>query len=131
VSITGQRVRIKLDENLGERCRRLLAEAGHEVATTQEEQLRGALDARLIAHCRAEERCLVTLDLDFANPLVFPPRENAGLVVLRPPARPSLEHLEECARTLIRGLQRETPVRKLWIVEVNRIREYQPEEDDT
>jgi hypothetical protein len=51
------------------------------------------------------------------------------LAVLRPPARPSLAHLEACLHTLIRGLHRETPKGKLWIVEVDRIREYRAEED--
>jgi predicted nuclease of predicted toxin-antitoxin system len=122
-------VRIKLDENLGERGRLLLTQAGQDVATTRDERLAGATDALLIAHCQSEQRCLVTLDLDFANPLRFPPHEYAGLAVLRPPSRPSLGHLEACVRTLIRALHRETPHRKLWIVEVDRVREYHPESD--
>jgi len=32
----------------------------------------------------AEGRCLVTLDLDFSNPFLFPPEDYAGIVVLRP-----------------------------------------------
>ncbi len=121
-------MRIKLDENLGERGRRLLTQAGHDVATTRDEQLAGAADATLIRQCGLEGRCLVTLDLDFANPLVFPPEQYAGIVVLRLPPRPALAHLEACVRTLIRGLRRNELLGKLWIAEVDRIREHLPEE---
>jgi hypothetical protein len=60
--------------------------------------MQAASDAALIAACTAEARCLVTLDLDFANPLRFPPAGYAGIVV-----------------------------GKLWIIEPGRVREYLPE----
>ncbi|MGH9405589.1 MAG: hypothetical protein ACRD3D_07115 [Terriglobia bacterium] len=34
-----------------------------------------ATDQALIETCRREGRCLLTLDLDFSNPLVFRPSE--------------------------------------------------------
>jgi predicted nuclease of predicted toxin-antitoxin system len=43
------------------------------VETVHSQRLSGALDAEVIAICRREQRCLVTLDLDFGNPLLFKP----------------------------------------------------------
>ena len=71
-------MRIKLDEDLGERGRQLFAAAGHEVATAGDQGLAGAVDRRVLEVCGAERRCLVTLDLDFSNPFVFPPEQYAG-----------------------------------------------------
>jgi hypothetical protein len=122
-------VRLKLDENLGNLGAELLTQAGHEVATVFEEGLRSAEDRRVIDVCRTEGRCLVTLDLDFGNPLLFNPADYAGIAVLRLPARPEPEDLFGAVRTLIGGLERENIGGKLWVVQRGRIREYEPEEE--
>ena len=86
--------------------------------------------ARRIWHswkCVNARRGLVTLDMDFANPLSFPPSKYPGIAVLRLPARPSHEHLLGLVRTLAGALQNETLTGKLWIVEIGRIRVYQEE----
>lgn len=67
---------IKLDENLGRAIADLLAEAGHDVATVHDQQMTSAPDSALIAACSAEGRCLVTLDLGFANPLSYDARRH-------------------------------------------------------
>lgn len=63
-------MKLKLDENQGERGRQVLSAAGHDVCTVAVQKLEGAADAELLRRCAAEQRALVTLDLDFANPLV-------------------------------------------------------------
>ena len=60
---------IKLDENLGSRGAAILRAAGHHVTTVAEEGLSSASDRRLAEVCRSDRKCLVTLDLDFGNPL--------------------------------------------------------------
>lgn len=47
----------------------------------------GWSDARLLERCRDDARCLVTLDAEFANPLLYPPAEHRGVVLLRLAAR--------------------------------------------
>ena len=122
-------MRLKLDENLGKASAALLEEAGHDVMTVQEQGLSSAPDRQLIEACHGEGRCLVTLDLDFGNPLIFRHAEYSGVAVVRLPGRATPELLYVALRTLITGLERENIAGKLWIVQSERIREYQPEDD--
>lgn len=62
----------------------MLRARGHDVQTVLDERLGGAKDPAVLAACYAEQRALVTLDLDFANIVAYPPKASAGLVVLRP-----------------------------------------------
>src|SRR5690606_21909640 len=100
--------------------------AGHDVATVPEQHLQSAADRHLIEVCRGERRCLGTLDRDFANPVVFPPDQYAGIAVLRLPPRACQADIDAAIDTLVLGLAREDIERKLWIVQERRIRIYQP-----
>lgn len=121
-------MKLKLDENLGHAAARLFREAGHDVETVRSEGLAGAADAEVIAVCRREGRGLVTLDLDFSNPLKFQPADYPGIMVLRLPAKPSHQDLLTVCTTLVRALGTEPVVGKLWSIEPGRIREYRPDE---
>ena len=122
-------MRLKLDENLGRRGIEALEAAGHDVATVWEQGLTSAPDPEVIAVCRDECRCLVTLDLDFSNPLRFRPADYHGVAVLRLPGRPSQEKLMAAVRTLIGALAGSDITGRLWIVQTGTVREYQPDAD--
>ena len=102
-----------------------------DVATVVDQGMTSAPDPQLLAACAAEGCCLATLDLDFANPLTFPPGRHAGVVVLRLPPKPSDADLDDACRTLIAALADKDAFGKLWIVQRGRLREYQPRTDDS
>ena len=74
---------IKLDENVHGDAKDALAGWGHDVATVHDEGLAGHPDIDHAGAVRSERRCLVTFDLDFGDTRRYPPREYAGIVVLR------------------------------------------------
>jgi predicted nuclease of predicted toxin-antitoxin system len=123
-------VKFKLDENFGTRTQGIFKEAGHEVHTVRQESLQGTPDEQLYEVCRAEERCLVTLDLDFANVIRFPPDQPGGIVVVRIPRNPSLPVLEQLVQQFLKTLDRISVENKLWIVEMGRVRVHQSDAED-
>jgi hypothetical protein len=122
-------VKVKLDENLGRRSAERFRAAGHNVATVHEQGLSAASDPELIAACRSERRCLVSLDMDFANPLLFKPSQYTGIAVLRLPSRPSADDLLALVDLLAAELTVSPVEGRLLVVEPGRIRQYQPEEE--
>ena len=121
-------MKLKLDENLGSRGVELFRRAGHDISTVAQQGLCSASDKRLLEVCPSEKRCLVTLDLEFGNPLVFRPEDYSGIALLRLPPSPTPHDLFDAVNTLIAGLARKKIEGRLWIIQRGRIREYQPEE---
>ena len=120
-------MQFKLDENIGTRTQQLFRDAGHEVQTVSGQGLRGSSDRLLYEVCCSENRCLVTLDLDFADVTRFAPENTNGIVVIRVAENPSLGLLEQLVRQCLQAVSRQPIGKRLWIVEPGRIRVYQSE----
>jgi predicted nuclease of predicted toxin-antitoxin system len=120
-------MRFKLDENFGTRTLNVFEEYGHDVQTVRMQGLQGKPDTHLFNVCREECRCIVTLDLDFANVIRFPPLQSSGIVVIRLPHNPSLAVLEQMVRQFLQALTQMSVQQKLWIVERTRIRVHEAE----
>jgi len=114
-------LKLKIDENLPADCAVLLRNAGFEADTVADERMAGADDNVIASRSQAEERVLVTLDLDFSNVRAYPPAQHAGIIVLRPKRQDKRTVLALMERIVL-ALTNRTPAGELWIVEADRIR---------
>lgn len=62
-------MKFKLDENFGTRTQHIFRSAGYDIQTVRDQGLEACSDRQLYETCCSENRCLVTLDLDFADPI--------------------------------------------------------------
>jgi predicted nuclease of predicted toxin-antitoxin system len=114
-------MQLKLDENLDVKLADWLATRGHDAKTVRDERLSGAPDERVFVVARTEKRCLITLDLDFSDPLRFSPVGSAGILVLRVPV-PSMAMIKLLLEQAIARAEVDSPKGQIWIVEPGRVR---------
>jgi predicted nuclease of predicted toxin-antitoxin system len=114
-------MRLKLDENLDVGLAVWLKSMGHDAKTVRDEEMSGASDEQVFAAAMAENRCLVTLDLDFSDPLRFPPNNSAGTLVLRVPV-PSMAMIRRLLEQAMAHGTTASPKGQIWIVEPGRVR---------
>ena len=114
-------MKFKIDENLPVEVGELLRAAGHDAVTVVGQDLGGWADPDIASVCRREGRALVTLDTDFTDIRVYPPKEYHGLIVLRL-RQQDKPHVLEVLSRLSSVFACERLDCRLWIVEEERIR---------
>ena len=100
--------------------------AGHlgcDVETAMGEGLAGHPDGDVAAAALAEHRCIVSFDLDFADPRKFPPRDFDGLVILRLRVPTARRQVERVTKFLA---EKPGLAGHLWILEDTRARDWTP-----
>jgi hypothetical protein len=118
-------MKLKLDENFDVRLVPLLAAEGIDADTVLHEGLSSSADEIIYETCKAIGSTLVTLDLDFSNPIHFPPADTEGIVVVRPP-KAIVPLIQATLWSALPQLKTGSVKGKLWIIEPGRIREYDP-----
>lgn len=114
-------MRFKIDENLSDHVRDFLTQLGHDVHTARQESLHGKPDDQIAAAARRESRILLTLDSDFANILLYPPREYPGIIFLKLARQDNASVLRSLARP-VELLKQYEIAGRLWVVTENDIR---------
>jgi predicted nuclease of predicted toxin-antitoxin system len=113
--------KFKDDENLPVETTSLFREAGHGAVTVVEQDLGGRGDPDTATVCQSEGYTLVTLDTDFADIRMYPPRDYSGLIVLRL-RRQDKPHVLKVLGQMIHMLSIEPLDRHLWLVNEWQIR---------
>ncbi len=76
-------MKVKLDENVSAKLLEVLRRGGHDPDTVADEGLTGRPDHDIWAAAQAEDRFLVTQDLDFSDTRRFMPGTHAGVLLVR------------------------------------------------
>jgi predicted nuclease of predicted toxin-antitoxin system len=100
-------VKVKLDENLPGRARVILAAAGIDVDTMEDEELAGADDATVERAATGDGRLVITLDRGFGDVMRHPPGSHAGILVLRVDDQ-SAASVCDAVRTVIESYELDT-----------------------
>ncbi len=114
-------MKFKIDENLPDEVAEILNRSSHDAVTVLQQDMGGKEDSDIAKVCRNEDRVIVTLDIDFADILTYPPDQYPGIIVFRitNQSKPSiLKHVKRVVKVLaLHSCQQQ-----LWIVEKERIR---------
>ena len=115
-------MRFKVDENLPIDVAEILRANNHDAMTIFDQEMVGQPDLKVASVCRAEERALITLDLDFSDIRTYPPAAHAGIIILRPRTQSKPDVLALLGRLLPLLGGGEQLSGNLWIVQENGVR---------
>ncbi len=77
-------MKLKLDENLSRHLKPILAGLARDVLTAADEDLLSQPDTEIARAAKAEQRMLLTLDIEFADLRKYPPGSHPGVILFRP-----------------------------------------------
>ena len=100
----------------------LLREHGHDALTIIDQEMVGELDHKVASVCKAEQRALITLDLDFSDIRTYPPGQYPGLLILRPRHQSKADVIALLLKLIPQLDGPEQLDGNLWIVQENGIR---------
>ncbi|MCC6461854.1 MAG: DUF5615 family PIN-like protein [Saprospiraceae bacterium] len=118
--------RLKLDENFSPKMCVHFEAAGYNTHSVVDENLGGADDWDIYKVIQAEQRCLITFDLDFCNMLRFPSGPTKGIIVIRPNRPISGDSIEKIVAQIIQLLAERDPSGCLWVLEPGKLRIRKP-----
>lgn len=114
-------MKFKIDENLPEESAGYFRSRGFDCHSVFDESISGFPDASIASVCQAEDRILITLDVDFANIMNYPPTDYPGIIVLRLRRQDKVSLMAFLPR-VVDLLGREEIAGRLWIMDEGRTR---------
>lgn len=114
-------MRFKLDDKMPIVVADILKDHGHEAETVYSEAISGIRDPALLEVCEREQRILLTLDLDFANLVDYPPGSYPGIAIFRLGFAGPNAVIVAVRRWLLATAASPPEPDALWIVSDNRI----------
>lgn len=101
----------------------LLKQYGHEGVNVRDIGLRGAKDIEIARYAQSQKLCIVSGDLGFCDIRRYPPREYAGLVVIRIPRGATASFIVRLLESFLKKDKLISELAgKLAIVEMGRVR---------
>jgi predicted nuclease of predicted toxin-antitoxin system len=94
-------MRFLVDADMPRRVARDLLALGHDAVDVRDIGLGSARDHDIAVHARANGRCLVTGDFDFADIRNYPPNEYVGILVVSPLPNATAAVIAHMVRTFV------------------------------
>jgi len=115
-------MKLLLDENLPFSFVQSLTESGFVVEHVRNVGLRGALDKEIALYAKNKKYILVTKDLEFGSPLLYPPGSHYSLMILRLPYNCKKEQVLKIITNLLNSVNRTNLLGYITVVELGRYR---------